>query len=115
MYACANLTEAVEREWIAASGTEWEEGYVAAHCSDGSNKTQTECVPTPASALLKEIATVSDGETFSIMRGDKAVEVCTVEYTVAWAPNDTQNVSIDKATYKDYFKVGGKELAIPKA
>jgi hypothetical protein len=48
------------------------------------------------------------------MRGDKAVEICAVEYTIAgWAT--ISPVIIDKVNYKDYFKVNGKELAIPKA
>jgi hypothetical protein len=47
------------------------------------------------------------------MRGDKAVEICGVTYTVDWGTNPA--VAIDKTNYKDYFKVGGKELAIPRA
>ena len=47
------------------------------------------------------------------MRGDKAVEICAVRYTIAGGA--VSPVTIDKHNYKDYFKVGGKELAIPKA
>jgi hypothetical protein len=49
------------------------------------------------------------------MRGDKAVEICAVSYDVLWTDNGPSQVYIDKDTYKDYFKVGSKNVAIPKA
>jgi hypothetical protein len=33
--------------------------------------------------LLKNVGAISDGDTFTVMRGDKAVEICAVEYTIA--------------------------------
>jgi hypothetical protein len=59
---------------------------------------------------------VNDEDTLSIMRGDKAEEVCAVEYTVLWTGNPSDPiVTIKKDTYKDYFKVGGRDIAIPRA
>ena len=59
---------------------------------------------------------LSENESFTIMRGSDPVEICKVTYQVYEGTNKVWGVvSIDKATYKDYFKVNGKELAIPKA
>ena len=64
---------------------------------------------------FRVVGDVNDGDTYSIMRGDKAVEICKVSYTVAGDGVTTPSVEIDKDTYKDYFKAGGRDIAIPKA
>ena len=64
---------------------------------------------------IKKITTsLADDESFTIMRWDKAQEICEVSYEV-WTGTLVGTVNIDKDTYKDYFKVGGTELSIPKA
>ena len=65
---------------------------------------------TDGDTVAKYLASLSDEETFTIMRGDKAVEICAIQYTT-----NGDQVQITKKDYKDYFKVNGKELAIPKA
>jgi hypothetical protein len=37
---------------------------------------------TGAWSVLKTIGDIADGDTFTVMRGDKAVEICGVSYTV---------------------------------
>ncbi|MBP5470563.1 MAG: hypothetical protein J6Z11_15120, partial [Candidatus Riflebacteria bacterium] len=58
-------------------------------------------------------ASISDDETFSIYRGDAAQEICEIEYDVYEGGTPVGYVDIDKITYTDYFKVEGKELAVP--
>ena len=68
------------------------------------------------STAIKTITSeLAEDESFTIMRWNNPVEICQVSYVVYDGTNELETVNIDKATYKDYFKVGGKELAIPKA
>ena len=76
-------------------------GFVVTYKENGLTGTQT-------------VGEVSDGDTFTITRGNYAREIVGVEYKVR-GTDPLETVTIDKDTYKDYFKAWSKNLIVPAA
>jgi len=58
---------------------------------------------------------VTNGQTFTVYRWAKPQIICGVDYYVYDGSTEKQHVTISKSAYKAYFKVDGKELAVPAA
>ena len=94
----------------------WDDAYAVTNFTifGKANKAGATC------EKIKVVWDVTENTTTSIYRGVDAQEICKVTYTVTGVPTGVNGlVEIEKfddngsSKYPDYFKVGGKDLAVP--